>query len=471
MLQAQAKSTSRSLGNRSLEMRPESPGLHERKSPDPGIGPTALMKTLSRIFLSSVLLVTAIRAEAPKPNIILIIADDHGFSDYGFMGDKLVQTPHLDRMASQSLLYTRGYVMPVCSPSLACLLTGKLPHQNGITGNDLAKKGETKAKAKPTRDPLAKRLFANSLILPKALTEAGYLTFQSGKLWNATYKDVGFTHGMTDTAGRHGDAGLEIGRKGMAPIFDFIDSAKKEEKPFFVWYAPFLPHTPHNPPKELLAKYQGKGLTPAAEKYYAMVEWLDQTCGALDAHLTKNQLAENTIILYLADNGWDAAYGHDRNRSKLSPYELGIRTPMFVRWPGKVKPERDEQALASIIDFAPTILKMAGAKAPADLPGLDLTDRSAMAARESIQIEAYTHDIADLGQPAKSLIAQVVLSGWSKLLIPGPATPDRPFSGAPKEIELFDLKADPLEKTNIAADKPDEVKRLRQMQDTAWKLP
>ena len=83
---------------------------------------------------------TLLLADEPaKPNIILIISDDQGFCDYGFMGNKDVRTPHLDRLSSQSLVYTRGYVMPVCSPSLACLLTGKLPHAHGITGNDLAK--------------------------------------------------------------------------------------------------------------------------------------------------------------------------------------------------------------------------------------------------------------------------------------------------------------------------------------------
>jgi uncharacterized sulfatase len=370
-------------------------------------------------------------------------------------------------MAAQSLLYTRGYATPVCSPSLASLLTGTLPHRHGITGNDLANPPAGRSK----RQPLAGRLLSNALILPKVLTEAGYLTFQSGKLWNTTFRDVGFTHGMTDTAGRHGDAGLEIGRKEMKPMFDFITAARRQEKPFFVWYAPFLPHTPHNPPAELLAKYQGKGLPPAAEKYYAMVEWFDQTCGELDRYLADHNLIENTVILYLADNGWDAVLGNNSRRAKLSPYELGIRTPIFVRWPGRVAPLRDEKTLASIIDVAPTILKIAGIKAPPEIPGLDLTDTAAMGARKSITIEAYTHDIADLAAPAKSVIAQVVIDGWSKLLIAGPARPDRPHSSAPREVELFDLKADPLEKTNLASSKPEEVARLRAIQDAVWKLP
>lgn len=407
----------------------------------------------------------ALPAASPptRPNIILIISDDHGFNDYGFMGHDIVKTPHLDRISSESLLYTRGYVMPVCSPSLACLLTGKLPSGHGITGNDLAKKD------RGNRDPLMRRLLGNSLLLPKAMTEAGYLTFQTGKLWNATYKEMGFTHGMTSRQGRHGGEGLTIGREGMEPIYRFVETAKEREKPFFIWHAPFMPHDPHTPPKEILAKYKGKGPTPAAEKYYAMVEWFDQTCGELDAYLAKNGLAENTVILYLADNGWNAAHGYKGQRSKLSPYEMGIRTPMFVRWPNKVKPLRDDETLASILDFPTTILKLAGAKAPADLPGLDLLDRQAMGARKSIFIEAYTHDIANLANPAESRIAQVVLDGWSKLIIPGPAKPDRPFSTTPVTIELYDLKTDPLEKTNLAAERPDEAKRLQAIYNDAYK--
>jgi len=433
------------------------------------------MKLLFKLLLLFVLNFSAQAAE-PKPNIILIISDDHGFPDYGFMGNKVVQTPNLDRIASQSLLYTRGYTMPLCSPSLACLLTGKLPHQNGIIGNDLEDQdasatpgAKEKGKAKKvSRDPLARQLLGNSLVLPKALSEAGYLSFQTGKLWNVTYKDVGFTSGMTDTAGRHGDGGLTIGRKGMQPIFDFIDSAKKEQKPFFIWHAPMMPHTPHTPPEELLAHYQGKGLTPAAEKYYAMVEWFDQTCGELDDYLVKNKLADNTVILYIADNGWNANGLGPEARSKLTPYELGVRTPMFVRWLGKVKPQRDDETLASIIDFAPSILKMAGAKIPADLPGLDLLDRAAMTARKSIYVESYTHNIADLAMPAKSLLAQVIIDGWYKLLIPGDAKPSK-GSAAPAEIELFDLKSDPFEKTNLASSRPDEVKRMQAIQQSTWK--
>jgi uncharacterized sulfatase len=414
-----------------------------------------MKKLLSLLFAVSALSLGA--AEPSKPNVILIISDDQGFADYSFMGHDRIKTPHLDKMAAESLLYTRGYVMPVCSPSLACLLTGKLPSEHGITGNDLSGK-----RSQPGhREALAEQLLGNSLTLPKAVTEAGYLTFQTGKIWNVTYKDVGFTHGMTGTAGRHGDAGLEIGRKGMKPIYDFIETAKAEDKPFFIWHAPFLPHTPHNPPKEIFKKYKGKGPTKAAEKYYAMCEWFDNTCAELDEYLEKNGLKENTVILYLADNGWDAEYAHAHDRSKLSPYELGIRTPMFVRWPGKVKPQRDDETLAHILDFPKTILDITGAENPGDLKGLNLMDQKALKARDTVFVEAYTHDIADLKDPSKSLIADVVIEGWWKLIVPGPVKPDRKFSGVPATTVLYDLKNDPLEKNDLAAKNPEIVAKLK----------
>ncbi len=429
---------------------------------------TRLSSTLFAFLLAAQLMVLpAAGAPVTRPNVILILSDDQGFTDYGFMGHKIVQTPNLDRMASQSLLYTRGYVMPVCSPSLACLLTGKLPHEHGITGNDLSKSAADLAvkSGELKRSPLSHRLLQNTLILPKVLSEAGYLTFQTGKLWNVTAPEAGFTDGMTMKEGRHGGEGLEIGRKSMQPIYDFIEKAQTEKKPFFIWHAPMMPHTPHNPPPEFLAHYQGKGLSPKAEKYYAMVEWFDKTCGELDSYLAKKNLTENTVIIYLADNGWDAEEG---NRAKLSPYEMGIRTPIFVRWPEKVKPMRDEETLASIIDFVPTVLTACGLKVPSDLTGLNLLDRPAMTARKAVFVEAYRHDIADLANPSKSLVAQVVISGWSKLIIPGAVAPDKAFASGPKRIELFDLKSDPLEKRDLAADRVDEVKRLQDVQNAAW---
>lgn len=431
---------------------------------------------MSRLMLLAALALGLCSSSAEvetRPNIILILSDDHAWSQYGFMGNSQVNTPHLDRIAGESLLYTRGYSMPVCSPSLACLLTGLLPSQHGITGNDLhAASRDAQQKAGSNRDPLRERLLSNPVILPKVLGQAGYLSFQTGKLWNTSSNEVGFTHGMTKERSRHGGAGLTIGRESMQPIHGFIDMAVEAKKPFFVWYAPMMPHGPHNPPARLQQKYTGKGPTPHAETYHAMIEWFDETCGDLDAYLEAKGIKQNTMIVYLSDNGWDPDRGYQGGRAKLTPYENGIRTPIFVRWPGKIAPARDETTLASIIDVVPTLLKAAGVDA-AKLPGIDLVDRKAMAARPSILIESYRHDIMDIKDPAKSLTSRVVIDGWSKLILPGPVKQDgskAKFASTADVVELFDLKADPLESKNLAVERADEVARLKAIQDAFWKV-
>lgn len=420
------------------------------------------------------LLACTLKAQTQRPNIILIISDDHTYSHYGFMGNKEVKTPHLDRIASESLLYTRGYSMPVCSPSLATLITGLMPSRHGITGNDLH--APTRVKQQEigaSRDPLRERLFRNPLILPKALSDAGYLTFQTGKLWNTSFREVGFTHGMTKERSRHGGAGLTIGREGMQPIEDFIDTAVKESKPFFVWYAPLLPHDPHNPPDRLLEKYRGKGPTAHAEKYHAMIEWLDESCGDLDRILESKGLKQNTVILYLSDNGWDPLRGYEGGRAKLTPYENGVRTPVFVRWPGVIEPQRDDQSPVSIVDIVPTILHAARIPVPAELPGLDLRNHPATKARKSVFIESYRHDIMNIQEPAKSLTARAVIDGWSKLIVPGPVEQDgskSKFASISGDVELYDLEKDPREEKNLAAEKPGEVARLKELLNKQWSV-
>jgi len=190
------------------------------------------------------------------------------------MGHRQIETPHLDKLAARSALFTRGYVpTALCRPALASLANGLYAHQHHISGNDpallpemtgkAAKGAKTAKAAKQTGDPPEYQALRAKLIskldqsptIAKLLGQQGYLSHQSGKWWEGGYQRGGFTHGMTrgfpQPGGRHGDDGLKIGREGMSPIFDFIDRAVAEKKPFFVWYAPFLPHTPHNPPQRL----------------------------------------------------------------------------------------------------------------------------------------------------------------------------------------------------------------------------
>jgi len=165
--------------------------------------------------------------------------------------------------------------------------------------------------------------------------------------------------------GRHGDKGLEIGRKTLQPIYDFIAQSRKDAKPFFVWYAPLMPHDPHTPPERLMAKYRDKAPSEAIAKYWGMVEWFDETCGDLLNYLDREGLAENTLVLYLADNGWitDSKTGRYAPKSKQSPYDGGLRTPIMVRWKGRLVPKTSDVPVSSL-DLFPTILKACEIKSP-----------------------------------------------------------------------------------------------------------
>ncbi len=409
---------------------------------------------------------------APPPNIVMIISDDQAWTDYGFMGHPLVATPHLDRLAAQSLCFRQGYVpSSLCCPSLASVITGRYPHQHRITGNDPASDPSASA-------PLQKAAFAQGrarmqqLIratptLPRLLAEQrGYRSLQTGKWWLGSYADGGFTHGMTagDPAqgGRHGDAGLNIGRQGLEPIRQFIRQATADQKPFLVWYAPLLPHDPHTPPPELLEKYRAKVPSLHLARYLAMVEWFDQTCGELLAFLDQAKLAENTLVVYLADNGWIQSPDNPRYapRSKQSPYDGGLRTPIMLRWPGKIAPAQPA-ALASSLDLFPTLLTACGLPVPPDCSGTNLLDPAAVAARDTVYGACYDHDMVDLDAPARSLKWRWCRQGDWKLILPSPRLP----SAAP---ELYDLAADPLERTNRAASEPARRETLTRLLDQWW---
>ena len=429
-----------------------------------------------------VLLIFASVSWAKPPNVVLILSDDQSYTDYGFMGHPHIETPHLDKLASESALFRRGYVpTALCRPSLATLFTGLYSHQNKITGNNPANTPQNKAHAQRTgKDP--REILISNIDkhggLPHWLGKQGYWSHQSGKWWEGSYQRGGFTEGMTrgfpKPRGRHGDAGLKIGREGMEPVFDFIDRSVKEKKPFFVWYAPFLPHTPHNPPGRLHKKYLAKGVQKRVAQYYAMCEWFDETCGALMNHIDESGIAKDTLIVYVTDNGWiqteNGGYGP---RSKRSPYEGGTRNPIMFRWKGTIPPS-DRPELCSSIDFVPTVLAAAGATGPHDFPGLNLLPElksGKKIKRDVLFGESFAHDIADIESPEASLLYRWVIKGHDKLLLTYDGAPGKmkypPQGGEP---QLFDLKKDPAEKTNLASKNPKLVKELSVLLEK-WYLP
>ena len=410
----------------------------------------------------------------PPPNIVFIISDDHGWTDHGFMGHPRVRTPNLDRLAAEGLVFDRGYVpSSLCSPSLASIITGLYPHQHGITSNEpppppdlLREQADESELYRAGRRGMAERL-ARERPLPERLAELDYLSLQTGKWWLGPFSSGGFTHGMTldpQPGGRLGDAGLTIGRKTMQPIWDFIATAAREGKPFFMWYAPMLPHEPHDPPERLLARYEALA-SPEVARYWAMVEWFDETVGQLLAHLDDAGLSDDTLVVYLADNGWmpnpETGGPAARRRSKASPYDAGLRTPILLRWPGRIPPGRSD-ALATSIDLVPTVLHAVGLRPSPELPGIDLLDEHALAARERIFGACFTHHAVDLDEPGRSLRWRWVIQGSWKLIVPSALNePDG-------SVELFDLAHDPSEQNDLADLEAARVGELRDALDRWW---
>ncbi len=419
-------------------------------------------------LILSVAAATPLRG-AERPNIVLIVSDDHAWTDYGFMGHPHIATPHLDRLASESLTFRRGYVTSsLCCPSLASMITGLYPHQHKVTSNDpplpagQPRRGfQQSSEFAAGREVMNRHLEAAST-LPRLLSRLGYQSFQSGKWWQGEYRRGGFTQGMT-RGQRHGDEGLEIGRKTMQPIFDFIDRSQAAGEPFFVWYAPMMPHEPHTPPERLLAKYRDQAPSEHVAKYWAMVEWFDETVGNLLSHLEQRMLAENTIVVYVADNGWIQNLDGPRYapKSKQSQYDGGLRTPIMVRWPGRVAPSQSDD-LAISIDIVPTLLTAAGERPAPEMQGINLLDDEAVRARRAIYGECFTHDAVDLERPAANLRWRWIVNEHWKLIVPASWNePEAP-------VELYDLARDPREEQNLAAGEPQRVESLRQQLDAWW---
>lgn len=317
---------------------------------------------------------------APPPNIVLIIGDDHGYPDFGFMGSPIVMTPELDRIAQEGVVFTHGFnTASTCRYSLLSILTGLHPVQWWTRTGNLVGSG-TKNWEGLDIEELA--------TLPRMLAERGYVSFQAGKYWEGSFAEGGFTAGMKGNdwprgvfkygvlGANAGGPSLELGRTTIQPVIDFL--AEEREQPFFLWFAPRLPHLPHDPAPEHLAPYEALELTKSARLYYGNITRFDEIVEHLMEELERQGLTENTLVVYLADNGWDQLPDESRKsrfggpRGKNSVYELGYRTPILFHWPGHIRAGRRFDSLVSTVDLFATLLDVAGVEAPEDRMGHSL---------------------------------------------------------------------------------------------------
>ncbi|RYD23149.1 MAG: arylsulfatase [Verrucomicrobiaceae bacterium] len=413
------------------------------------------------------------RAEekAAKPNIIYFLVDDMGSADCGFNGGKEIKTPNIDALAAKGSIFGSYYVQPLCSTTRASFLTGRYPVHHGIYG---ALMTDTKMGL-----PLEER------ILPQALKTAGYTTAITGKWHVGEYKPEylpmrrGFDHQYGCWYGQidyfsHERAGRvdwyrddrRIEEKGYSTTL-IADEATRliqtqpADKPLFL-YVPFnAVHGPFQVPEKYLEPY--KHLPEKRRVMAGMLSVVDESIGRIVAALREKKMDGNTLIIFSGDNGGVDPGPRTSNAplraGKGTIYEGGVRTASFVTWPGKIPAGKKIATPVHVIDWYPTLVKLTGADAAQPLPvdGQDiwpLLTKDTPPARDAILVGAEPRRIA------------VRMGDWKLIR----------FSGGGKgkkgqRHELYNLAADPSEKTDLAASKPEKVTEMNTRLEELVKNP
>ncbi len=329
-----------------------------------------------------------VESSTEKPNIVMLVGDDHGYPYFGFNGADYVQTPHMDKLADSGTLFTNGYVPQAhCKPSLQTLMTGTLPIDYASRVERLIKEKSVPDSSKADFRFHAMKHFNT---LPRILSKSGYKSFQGGKWWEFNYQNGGFDEGMTKGWTEEdkqkddwflkfmGGDGTELVRKTMQPVYDFID--KHPEDPMFIWFAPELPHYPLNAPDKYYNIYKDKDMTESAKRYYANCTWFDEGVGELVAYLKAKNEFDNTLFVYVNDNGWEQEphqeFRHDSlrwhnggDKGKLSVYDQSFRTPIIFSWKDKIASNGRSKALMHSADIPATILDYLDIDLPEDFFG------------------------------------------------------------------------------------------------------
>ena len=421
------------------------------------------------IALAAALFVSA-TAEARQPNVVVLFMDDLGYGDVRSYGAKDVATPNIDRLAKEGVRLTNCYAAaPLCTPTRAAFMTGRYQHrvrlENVLTPND--------------RD---KGLAATEETLPRILKNAGYATGLIGK-WHLGFKPefgpnrhgfdefFGFLSGALDYYSHVNEAAEhdlyenekpvelkgymtdEIGRRAVS----FID--RHAGGPFFLDVAFSATHWPFQPPDmkspppiphgthlDVVREWAAEG---TRADYIRMLERADRAIGEILAAIERNKLSANTIVIFTSDNGgeWLSRMGPLSQR-KGSLWEGGIRVPCIFRWPGVLPADKTSAQSAITMDLTATIVAAAGAKATRPLDGIDLAP---ILARNEKRVERtfYWRSAWQNGQE------RALRSGrWKWISV----SPNMLFPG-----QIFDVEADPGERNDLAADRPELLRKFRSL--------
>ncbi|MBI4903117.1 MAG: sulfatase-like hydrolase/transferase [Acidobacteria bacterium] len=430
---------------------------------------TTSRRDLLRLFTAAPALALPAWSQTRKPNLLMLFADDMGWSDVGFNGRKEWKTPNLDRLASQGALCTRWYTgFPVCAPSRACLMTGKYTIHNTVRNN-------------------GKDLPASEVTIAEAVKPLGYKTALFGKWHKGNLPGGGFTHpldqGFEETFGyldarhawEHFPKELYRGREKVAVSGFSCDlivneavrfMKENQNNPFFL-YLPFIePHFYIASPEENVARYKGKfkekdPAKPYNAHYAGMIERLDAAIGRVLKTLDDLKLAEHTLVVFTSDNGATFETGnqgasnyHDSNRpyrgQKRSLEEGGIRMPACVRWTGKIPAGQKLDTPFHTTDVFPSFLAAAGSKPDAawKVDGMNMLDVWMGKAKA----------------PERTLFWELQLEGWDMYAA---MRGDFKYLRVGTNHFLYNVKDDPQERRTIGQEYPEMMKRLRAETD-AW---
>jgi len=408
-----------------------------------------------------------------RPNILVILLDDLGYGDLGCYGAPDLRTPNIDRLVGEGMKFTNAYSnCPVCSPTRAALLTGRYPELVGVPGV-----------IRTHRHNSWGNLIENCTLLPRVLKRAGYETAIVGK-WHLglvppdTPLDRGFDffHGflgdmMDDyyTHRRHGINYMRLGRKEIDPkghatdLFtewscEFIKK-RGRKGPFFLYLAYNAPHVPVQPPREWLRKVRARepGIREKRARLVALIEHLDDGIGKVLRTLRECGLERRTLVVLTSDNGGQLSAGARNGpvrAGKGTLYEGGIRVPMGVRWPGRVKPGTTTDRVTLTMDIFPTAAEAAGVRLEEEIDG-----RSFLGTLRGKKENEPPRDLffgrREGGRVFRGKAAAAVRRGSWKLL---QGRPEAPF-------ELYNLKDDPLETKDLARKNSEKHKELKKVLD------
>ena len=422
------------------------PPLHSWADEATQLRPTTL--ALAALGIASLL-----AGAETKPNIVLIVTDDQGWWDLGVHGNQEIDTPHLDRLAAESVELTRFYVQPVCAPTRAGLMTGRHYLRTGLYNTRFG--GDT--------------LHLGEQTLAEALRQAGYRTGIFGKWHLGEYRRFhpeqrGFDESVFFSAGHterywEPDALLKNGRpvSVRGHITDVLTDAAStfvranRNQPFFLYLAYNVPHSPLLVSDALHEKYRARDVGSNDARIYGLVEQCDAAIGRLLGLIDSSGLSQNTVVLFMSDNGGVSRhYRAGLRGGKASVYEGGVRSPFFARWPGRFEAGRKTDARGSHLDLFPTLLEIAGGAAGSELA----LDGKSLLPLLTGETEESPHErlfhIWDRHGPS-------IESRWAV------AGPRYKLVGR----ELYDLEADPGEQRDIAATEPEIAAALRQ-EFTEW---